>query len=118
MSDEELLIISSRLCHFLMREYISPHTVFHIPDGHMDQFVALCVYLLQGQAQQVKTHKKFKQICGCPLVYQLVHRKVVLCSKHIWCLMMNTCLSKHVFGDAFNQFLCVFDDYSLINLYL
>jgi hypothetical protein len=66
MSDEELLPILSRLCHFLMREYISPHGVFHIPDGHMAQFSMLCDYILQGRAQQAKTHKKFKQICGCP----------------------------------------------------
>jgi hypothetical protein len=65
MSDEELLIIPSRLCHFLMCEYISPHGVFHIPDGHMAQFPALCDYILQGRAQQVETHKKFKQIYGC-----------------------------------------------------
>jgi hypothetical protein len=65
MSDEELLTILSRLCHFLMREYISPHGRFHIPDGHMTQFLALCDYIEQGQAQQVETHKKFKKLCGC-----------------------------------------------------
>jgi hypothetical protein len=66
MSDEKHLTITSRLCHFLMREYISPHDVFHIPDGHMTQFSALYDYILQGQAQQAETHTKFKQICGCP----------------------------------------------------
>jgi hypothetical protein len=66
MSDEELLTIPSRLFHFLMREYISPHGVFHIPDGHMTQFLVLYDYILQGRAQQVKTNKKFKQIFGCP----------------------------------------------------
>jgi hypothetical protein len=65
MSDEELLTISSRLCHFLMREYISPHSVYHIPNGHMTQFPAVYDYILHGRAQQVETHKKFKQICGC-----------------------------------------------------
>jgi hypothetical protein len=40
MSDEELLTISSRLCHFLMHKYILPHGVYHIPDGHMAQFPA------------------------------------------------------------------------------
>jgi hypothetical protein len=38
-------------------------------------------------------------------MYQLVYRKVVLCTKLVWCLMMNTCLSEHVFDDVFNQFL-------------
>jgi hypothetical protein len=38
-------------------------------------------------------------------MYQLVYRKVVLCIKHVWCSMMNTCLCGHVFGDVFNQFL-------------
>jgi hypothetical protein len=65
MLDEELLTISSRLCHFLMREYISPRERFHIPDGHMAQFPALCDYMEQGQAKQEETHKKFKKICGC-----------------------------------------------------
>jgi hypothetical protein len=65
MSDEELLTIPSRLCSFLMREYMSLLGVFHIPNGHMAQFSALCDYMLQGRAQQAETHKKFKQICGC-----------------------------------------------------
>jgi hypothetical protein len=42
LSDEELLSVLSRLCHFLMREYILPRQWFHIPDGHMTQFPALC----------------------------------------------------------------------------
>jgi thioredoxin-related protein len=66
MSDEELLTILSRFYHFLMREYISSYGVFHIPYGHMTQFPAICDYILQGQAQQVKTHKKFKKICRYP----------------------------------------------------
>jgi hypothetical protein len=45
MSDEELLTIPSRLCHFLMREYISLRDVFHIPNDHMAQFPALCDYI-------------------------------------------------------------------------
>jgi hypothetical protein len=65
MLDEELLTISSRLCHFLMREYIPLCGRFHIPDGHMVQFPALCDYIEQGRAQQAETHKKFKKICGC-----------------------------------------------------
>jgi hypothetical protein len=51
-------------------------------------------------------------------MYQHVYRKVVLCTKHVWCSMINTCLCEHVFDDVFNQFLSVSDDYSLINLYL
>jgi hypothetical protein len=66
MSDEELLTILSRLCHFLMREYISPRGWFHIPDGHMAQFPTLCDCIEQGRAQHTETHKKFKKICGCP----------------------------------------------------
>jgi hypothetical protein len=38
-------------------------------------------------------------------MYQLVYRKVVLCMKLVWCLMMNTYLCEHVFDDVFNQFL-------------
>jgi hypothetical protein len=38
-------------------------------------------------------------------MYQLVYRKVVLCRKHVWCLMMNTCLCEYVFDDVFTQFL-------------
>jgi hypothetical protein len=38
-------------------------------------------------------------------MYQLVYKKVVLCMKHVWCLMMNTYLCEHVFSDVFNQFL-------------
>jgi hypothetical protein len=48
MSYEELLRIPSRLCHFLMLEYISPRVWFHILDGHMAQFPALCDYIEQG----------------------------------------------------------------------
>jgi hypothetical protein len=38
-------------------------------------------------------------------MYQLVYRKVILCTKHVWCPMMNTCLCEYVFDDVFNQFL-------------
>jgi hypothetical protein len=105
MSDEELLSIASRICHFLMRHYISTRGWFHIPDGHMTQFPTLCDYIDQGRAHQAETNKKFKQICGCEYMCQLVYRKVVLCMKHVWCSMMNTCLREHVFGNVFNQFL-------------
>jgi hypothetical protein len=54
-------------------------------------------------------------------MYQPAYRKFVLCMKHIWCSMMNTCLCEHVFDDVFNQFVSIYvyvsDDYSLINLY-
>jgi hypothetical protein len=40
------MLVLSRLCHFLMREYISPKGMFDIPDGHMAQFPALCDYIL------------------------------------------------------------------------
>jgi hypothetical protein len=30
--DEELATIPSRICHFLMQEYISPRGVFHTPE--------------------------------------------------------------------------------------
>jgi hypothetical protein len=65
MSDEEVLTISLRLCHFLMCEYISPCGRFYILDGHMARFPALCDYIEQGRAQHAETHKKFKKICGC-----------------------------------------------------
>jgi hypothetical protein len=65
MSDEELLSVPSRICHFLMRHYISPRGQFHIPDGHMTLFPTLCDYIDQGRAQHVETNMKFKQICGC-----------------------------------------------------
>jgi hypothetical protein len=48
-----------------MREYISPHGVYDIPDGHMAQFPMLCDYIVQEWAQQAETHKKYKKICGC-----------------------------------------------------
>jgi hypothetical protein len=35
----------TRLCHFLMREYILPRGVYHVPDGYMVQFHALCDYI-------------------------------------------------------------------------
>jgi hypothetical protein len=47
LSDEQLAIITSRICHFLMRDYISPCGVFHTPDGHMAKFPALCDYIKQ-----------------------------------------------------------------------
>jgi hypothetical protein len=51
MSDEELLSVPSRICHFLMRHYILPHAQFHIPYSHMDQFTVLCDDIDQGRAQ-------------------------------------------------------------------
>jgi hypothetical protein len=48
-----------------MREYISLRGRFHIPNGHMAQFPALCDYIQQGRAQQAETHNKFKKICVC-----------------------------------------------------
>jgi hypothetical protein len=41
-------------------------------------------------------------------MHQLVYRKLVLCMKLVWYLMMNTCLYEHVFDDVhdvLNQFL-------------
>jgi hypothetical protein len=32
------MIILAKLCHFLMREYMSPHGAYHTSDGHMAQF--------------------------------------------------------------------------------
>jgi hypothetical protein len=48
LSDEELATILSRICHFLMRDYISPHGVFHTPDGHMAKFPVIYDYIKQG----------------------------------------------------------------------
>jgi hypothetical protein len=45
LMDKELMTIPSRICHFLMREYISPRGVFHTPDGQMAQFSMLCDYI-------------------------------------------------------------------------
>jgi hypothetical protein len=59
------MLVLSRLCHFLIHEYISPRGRFHIPNGHMAQFPALCDYILQQRAQQAETNKKFKKIYGC-----------------------------------------------------
>jgi hypothetical protein len=53
----------------------------------------------------METHKKFREICGCQEMYQLVYRKVALCMKLIWCSIMNTCLCEHVFDDVFNPFI-------------
>jgi hypothetical protein len=61
--DEQLITISSMIYHFIMREYISPRGGYHTPDGHMAQFLELCDYIKQGRAQQMKTHKKFREIC-------------------------------------------------------
>jgi hypothetical protein len=37
-----------------------------------------------------------------------IYRKVALCTKLVWCSMMNTCLCEHVFDDVFNQFLSMY----------
>jgi hypothetical protein len=58
------MTISARFCHFLMHEYISPHGAYHVLDGHMTQIHALCDYIEQGRAKQLKTHSKFKKFCG------------------------------------------------------
>jgi hypothetical protein len=64
LTDEQLMTISTRLYHFLMREYISHHSAYHTPDGRMVQFPALCDYIKQGRVDQLETHRKFKEICG------------------------------------------------------
>jgi hypothetical protein len=61
--DEQLMKILARLCRFLMHEYISPHGVYHTPDGHMAQFPTLCDYIEQRLVKQLETHRKFKEIC-------------------------------------------------------
>jgi hypothetical protein len=33
--DGQFMIISVRLCHFLIREYILTRDAYHTPDGHM-----------------------------------------------------------------------------------
>jgi hypothetical protein len=43
--DEQIMIIPVRLCHFLIREYISPRGVHHTLDGHLAQFPMLCDYI-------------------------------------------------------------------------
>jgi hypothetical protein len=65
LTDEQLMTNPSRICHFIMHEYISPHDGYHIPDGHMVKFPVLCDYIHQGQAKQMETHKKFREICQC-----------------------------------------------------
>jgi hypothetical protein len=52
-----------------MREYISPRGRFHIPNGHMAQFLALCDYIQQGRATQAETHKKFVDVIRCINLY-------------------------------------------------
>jgi hypothetical protein len=47
MSDEELLSVPTRICHFLMHHSILLHGQFHIPDGHMAQFPTMCDYIVQ-----------------------------------------------------------------------
>jgi hypothetical protein len=44
--DEQLLTILARLCHFFMSEYISRHSMYHVPDGHMTEFPT--DYIKQG----------------------------------------------------------------------
>jgi hypothetical protein len=65
LTDEVLIIVLVRFCHFMMHEFILPRGVYHVPDGHMTQFLALCHYIEQGWSKQLETHRKFKEICGC-----------------------------------------------------
>jgi hypothetical protein len=46
--DEQLMTILLRICHFLVREYISPYGAYHTPDGHITQFPVLCDDIQQG----------------------------------------------------------------------
>jgi hypothetical protein len=59
------MTIPAKLCCFLLREYISPRGAYHTRDGHMAQFPALCDYIEQGRVDQLETHRKFKELCGC-----------------------------------------------------
>jgi hypothetical protein len=46
--DEELMTVIARLYHFMMHAYISSRGAYHVPNGHMTQFHALCDYIEQG----------------------------------------------------------------------
>jgi hypothetical protein len=58
------MTIPVRLCHFLIHEYISPHDVYHTPDGHMTQFPVLCDYI-----EQRESHRKFMDVYRCINLY-------------------------------------------------
>jgi hypothetical protein len=69
LTDEQIMIIPARLCHFLMCEYISPRGAYHVFDGHMAQFPALCDYIEQGWAKQLETQRKFVDLYRCINLY-------------------------------------------------
>jgi hypothetical protein len=69
LTDEQIITIPARLCHFLMSEYISPRVVYHTPNGHMTQFPMLCDYLEQGRAKQLETHRKYVDVYRCINMY-------------------------------------------------
>jgi hypothetical protein len=64
LTDEQLLTVPANLCHFMMHEYISLRGAYHVPDGHMAQFLVLCDYIEQARSKQLETHSTFKEICG------------------------------------------------------
>jgi hypothetical protein len=37
-------------------------------------------------------------------MYQLIYKKLVSCTKFVWCSMMNICLCEYVFDDVYDIF--------------
>jgi hypothetical protein len=48
LTDEQLMTIILRICHFLLHEYISPCGAYHTLDGHIAYFPVLCDDIQQG----------------------------------------------------------------------
>jgi hypothetical protein len=49
--DDKLIIISERLCHFMMHEFISPKDRYHQDSGHMADNPALCDWSGESQSK-------------------------------------------------------------------
>jgi hypothetical protein len=92
--------------------------VYHVPDGHMDQFPALCDYIEQGQSKQLKTHRNFMKVMDFIDVSTCMYRKFIsTCMYTNLYGVLNTCLCEHVFVDVHD----VFDElgfHQYVNMYL
>jgi hypothetical protein len=56
----QLIIISERLCCFMMHEFISPKGRYHPHHGHMSDNAALCDWASDGQGMLCIVHDHFE----------------------------------------------------------
>jgi hypothetical protein len=64
LREEQPIIISERLCRFMMHEFISPKGKYHPDNGHMANNAALCDRAGESQDKLGIVHTHFEHYLG------------------------------------------------------